>query len=397
MSERRIPIIGAPEIVPFKIQVKQEILDDLKARLVRTRWPDEADGAGWLQGTSLSYMKELVDYWLNNFDWRVQERRLNSFPQFKANVKGWNIHFVQAKGKGTRPIPILISHGWPDTFAGQLKLVQYLTDPVSSGGEECDSFDVVIPSLPGYGFSDKQTSRGWVNKAEILHGLMTEALGYLRFGAQGGDVGAGVTTDLAYQYPDDLIGIHIHNDLRMPSPMQARSELSPPEQEYLKLLDGWEFEEGAYGHIQGTKPQTVAYGLNDSPAALAAYIIEKFRAWGDTKGDVESRFTKDELLTTVIIYWATETINSTMRGYYESYHNPPMPWRREKTMVPMGASLFANDFVFPHPHPRELAERVYGNIQRWTLMPTGGHFAAAEEPRLLAEEIRTFFRPLRNL
>ncbi len=259
-----------PDVEGFKIQVKQEILDDLKARITKTRWPDEAEGAGWAQGTSLSYMKELVEYWLNKFDWRAQEDRLNSYPQFKAKVKGWKIHFVHAKGKGPDPVPILISHGWPETFAGLLKLIPYLADPASNGGEEADTFDVVIPSLPGYGFSDKQTSRGWVNRAEILHALMTEVLGYRKFAAQGGDVGAGVTTDLAYQFPQNLVGIHIHNDLRMPSPMPTRSELSPTEQEYLKLLDGWEFEEGAYGHIQGTKPQTIAYGLNDSPVALAA-------------------------------------------------------------------------------------------------------------------------------
>ena len=383
------------DVEPFKINIKQEIIDDVKSRLTRTRWPDEAEGAAWTQGTSLSCMKELVDYWLNKFDWRLQERRLNSFPQFKAEANGWNIHFVHVRGKGPRPIPILISHGWPDTFAGMLKLVAYLTDPASNGGELRDSFDVVIPSLPGYGFSDRQTKRGWVNRAEILHALMTERLGYRRFAAQGGDVGAGVTTDLAYLYPKDLIGIHIHNDLRFPTPMPDRSVLSEPEQEYLKLLDSWEVEEGAYGHIQGTKPQTIAYGLNDSPVGLAAYIIEKFRGWGDTKGEVESRFTKDELLTTVMIYWATETINSTMRGYYEGRHSPAMAWRKGKIEVPMGAALFANDYVFPHAYPRELAERLY-NIQRWTLMPTGGHFAASEEPRLLSEEIRAFFKPLRN-
>lgn len=381
-------------VEPFKISIKQEIIDDLNSRLTRTRLPDEANRAAWTQGASLSFMKELVDYWLNRFDWRIQEQRLNGFPQFKVEVNGWKIHFVHVKGKGPRPIPILISHGWPDTFAGMLKLVAYLTDPASNGGEESDSFDVVIPSLPGYGFSDRQTKLGWVNRAELLHGLMTK-LGYRRFAAQGGDVGAGVTTDLAYLYSEDLIGIHIHNDLRFPIPMPDRSELSGPEQGYLRLLDAWEVEEGAHGQIQGTKPQTVAYGLNDSPVGLAAYIIEKFRAWGDTKGDVESRFTKDELLTTVMIYWATETIGSTMRGYYEGYHSPAMPWRKGKIEVPMGAALFANDYVFPHARPRELAERPY-NIQRWTVMPTGGHFAASEEPRLLSEEIRAFFMPLRN-
>lgn len=379
-------------IEPFKIGVEEEIIVDLKTRLAGTRWTDEAEGAGWDLGTSLPFMKEVVDYWLNKFDWRAQERRLNGFPQFKAEVMGWNVHFVHVRGKGPNPIPLLINHGWPDTFAGMLKLVPCLTDPASHGGNQNDSFDVVIPSLPGYGFSDRRTRRGPVITAEIFHELMTGVLGYQRFAAQGGDVGAGVTTDLGYLYDKDLIGIHLHNDLRMPVPMPDRSELTEPEREYLKLLDDWEFEEGAYGHIQGTKPQTIAYGLNDSPVGLAAYIIEKFRAWGDTKGEVLSRFTMDELLTTVMIYWVTETINSTMRGYYEGYHNPPPSWRKGRVKVPTGVSLFPNDYVFPHAHPRELAERVY-NIKRWTVMPNGGHFAAAEEPIALAEEIRAFFRP----
>lgn len=316
----------------------------------------------------LSFMKELTNYWLNKFDWRSQERRLNSFPQFKAKALGWNIHFVHMRGKGPKPMPILLLHGWPDSFAGMLKLVPYLTDPVSNGGEKEDSFDVVIPSLPGYGFSDRQSKKGWTNRAEILHSLMTDVLGYRRFGAQGGDVGAGVTTDLAYLYPRDLIGIHMNNDLRFPVPLPDRSELSEPEREFLSLLDEWEREEGAYGHIQGTKPQTVSYGLNDSPVGLAAYIVEKYRAWGDTNGDVQTRFTKDELLTTVMIYWTTETIGSTIRGYYEGYHSPPMPWRKGRIEVPTGASLFANDYVFPHAHPRELAERVY-NIRYWKVIP----------------------------
>ena len=378
----------------FRINVGQEIIEDLKIRLERTRWTDE-EVAGWSYGTSLSFMRELVDYWMSRFDWRAQERRLNSFPQFKCNVMGSNIHFVHVRGKGPKPIPLLISHGWPDTFAGMLKLVPYLTDPAANGGDPNDSFDVVIPSLPGYGFSDRRTRRGPIVTTETFHTLMTRVLGYRRFAAQGGDVGAGVTTDLGYLYEEDLIGIHMHNDLRVPTPMPDRSELSEPEREYLKLLDEWEVEEGAYGHIQRTKPQTIAYGLNDSPVGLAAYIIEKFRAWGDTKGDVESRFTKDELLTTVMIYWVTGTINSTMRGYYENHHSPALPWRRGRIEVPTGAALFANDYVFPHAHPRELAERLY-NIRRWNVMPTGGHFAAAEEPLALTEEIRTFFRPLRD-
>ncbi len=383
-------------VAPFKITVDENEIRDLKDRLKRTRWPDEALGAEWLQGTSLSYMKQIVSYWMGEFSWQAQELRLNRFPQFIAQTRDWNVHFVHVKSRSPESIPILVLHGWPDSFAGMLKLVPFLSDPAASGGKENDLFDVVIPSLPGYGFSDKQTKLGWVNRAEILHALMTEVLGYRKFAVQGGDVGAGVATDIAYQFPDSLIGIHINNDFRMPVPMPERSELTPPEQEYVKLLDKWELEEGAYGHMQRTKPQTIAYGLNDSPVALAAYIIEKFRAWGDTGGNVETRFTKDELLTTVMIYWATQTMASSMRGYYEGYHSSPMLWRKGKVNVPMAAALFANDYVFPYPYPRELGERVYGDIRRWAEMPSGGHFAAAEEPKMLAEEVRAFFTSLRS-
>lgn len=383
-------------IKPFKVKIPEEILVDLRERLQKTRWPDEVKEVGWAQGTDLSYLMELVDYWLHQYNWRAQEERLNSFPQFMAEVDNRKVHFVHVKGKGKNPIPILLLHGWPDTFAGMLKLVPYLTDPAATGEKESDSFDVVIPSLPGYGFSDRQTTRGWINRAKILHTLMTEVLGYGKFAAQGGDVGAGIATDLGFQFPDSLAGIHINNDFRMPVPMPERAKLSPPEQEFLRLLDKWESEEGAYGHFQGTKPQTLAYSLNESPTGLAAYIVEKFRAWGDTKGNVESRFTKDHLLTTVMIYWATQTIASSMRGYYEAYRIEQPVWRKGRVGVPMAASLFANDYVFPYPYPRELAERVYGDIRRWVVMPSGGHFAAVEEPRLLAQEIITFFRSFRE-
>jgi pimeloyl-ACP methyl ester carboxylesterase len=230
---------------------------------------------------------------------------------------------------------------------------------------------------------------------EILLHLMTDVLGYPKFGAQGGDVGAGITSDLGRAAGDHVIGIHLHSNLSLPYPKPSEQMLSPAEKEYYARLDKWEEDEGAYSHMQSTKPQTIAYGLNDSPVALAAYIVEKFRDWGDTGGNVESRFTKDELLTNVMIYWVTQTMNSAMRGYFESRRNPRPPWKVGRVEVPTGVALFPHDFDFPHAIPRELAERSY-NIRRWVEMPRGGHFAASEEPEALARDIREFFRPLRS-
>lgn len=380
---------------PFRVQVGDGLLRDLRTRIRRTRWPDEAEAAGWDLGASLVYVKELADYWLEKFDWKAQERRLNSFHQYRARVDGWNVHFVHEKGRGPDPLPIMISHGWPESFAGMLKLVPLLSDPEAHGGNKGDSFDVVVPSLPGYGFSDRRLGRGPVKFYEILLHLMTDVLGYQRFGAQGGDVGAGITSDLGRAAGDNVIGIHLHSNLALPSPKPSEETLSPAEKEYYGWLAKWEEDEGAYSHIQSTKPQTIAYGLNDSPVALAAYIVEKFRDWGDTSGNVESRFTKDELLTNVMIYWVTQTMNSAMRGYYESRRNPRPPWKVGRVQVPTGVALFPHDFDFPHSMPRELAERSY-NIRRWVEMARGGHFAASEEPEALARDIREFFRPLRS-
>ncbi len=377
----------------FKVQVPQEIIDEVRKRLAETRFPDEVADAGWDYGSSLTYMKELVHYWRAKFNWRAQEDYLNSFHQYKATVGGTAIHFIQEKGKGPNPLPLIISHGWPDSFAGMLKIIPLLADPGSFGGDSADAFDVVVPSLPGYGFSDRPSKRGRLRVYETWSQLMTRVLGYKRYGAQGGDVGAGITSDLGRCCPDQVIGIHLHSDLALPDPMPDHSQLSEAEKDYMKRLDEWEKEEGAYGHLQGTKPQTLAYGLNDSPIGLAAYILEKFRAWSDCKGDLESRFSKDELLTNVMVYWVTQTINSSMRGYYEAQRHPA-PWRKGRVEVPTGVAMFSNDLVFPYPMPRELAERSY-NVQHWTQMSTGGHFAEREEPEVLAKDIRAFFRPLR--
>lgn len=376
----------------FKVQIPQETLDDLQERLARTRWADEISGAGWDYGSNLSYMKELIDYWLSHFDWRAQEEEINRFGHFRASIDNFGIHFIHERGKGSKPMPIIITHGWPSSFYQMLKIIPLLADPESHGGDPADSFDVIVPSMPGYGFSDRPDKRGITvtRIADLWARLMKEELGYHRFAAQGGDIGSGVTARLALTYPEMLIGIHV-TDVRNPYLGEGARELSEAERKFLAEEEKWEKEEGAYGSIQATKPQTLAYGLNDSPVGLAAWIVEKFRAWSDCDGDVERRFTKDELLTNLTVYWATETINSSIRLYYEHRHNSSPLKHDERIEVPTAVALFPKDLSRP---PREWAERTC-NLQQWTEMPRGGHFAAMEEPELLVEDIRAFFRPLR--
>ena len=376
----------------FEVSVIQDTLADLRGRLAATRWPDEVFEAGWDYGANLAYMRELVDYWRDSFDWRVQEKAINRLGHFRAEVDGFGIHFIHERGKGPDPMPLVLTHGWPDSFFRFHKLVPMLTDPAPYGGDPADSFDVVVPSLPGYGFSDRPTERGFTveRTADLFAKLMSEELGYRRFGAHGGDVGSGVTEKLANAHADSLIGIHLTDVPYWHLFTIPQERLSEAEQGYLEAGRRWQMEEGAYALIQSTKPQTPAYALNDSPAGLAAWIVEKFRSWSDCDGEVEKRFTKDELLANVMIYWATETINSSFRVYYETQHNPP-EHLSEYIRVPTGVAIFPKDLV---PAPREFAERFF-EVQRWTEMPRGGHFAAMEEPELLAEDLRAFFRPLR--
>ena len=376
----------------FEVSVTQDTLADLRGRLAATRWPDEVSEAGWDYGANLAYMRELVDYWRDGFDWRAQEKAINRLGHFRAEVDGFGIHFIHERGKGPDPMPLVLTHGWPDSFFRFHKLVPMLTDPARYGGDPADSFDVVVPSLPGYGFSDRPTERGFTveRTADLFAKLMSEELGYRRFGAHGGDVGSGVTEKLASAHADSLIGIHLTDVPYWHLFTIPQEGLSEAERGYLEAGRRWQMEEGAYALIQSTKPQTPAYALNDSPAGLAGWIVEKFRSWSDCDGEVERRFTKDELLANVMIYWATETINSSFRVYYETQHNPPehLP---EYIRVPTGVAIFPKDLV---PAPREFAERFF-EVQRWTEMPRGGHFAAMEEPELLAEDLRAFFRPLR--
>lgn len=377
-------------IHPFHIDIPQATLDNLGERLARTRWPDEVEGAGWDYGTNLTYLKALVSYWQQTFDWRKQEEKLNQFAQFRVDIDGLGIHFIHERGKGPNPLPLLLFHGWPDSFYRYHKVIPLLTNPASYGGNPADSFDVIVPSLPGFGFSDRPCKRGWkTSEANALWAhLMTDLLGYGRYGAAGGDTGSAVAQFLALTHPESVVGIHL-TDIGWHNNSATYANLSQAEQQWLAAGQQYFFQEGAYVMIQSTKPQTLAYGLNDSPAGLAAWIVEKFRAWSDCDGDVERSYTKDELLTNIMIYWVSETINSSMRAYYEESHNPSLQ-PGQRIDVPVGMALFPKD----NPPPREWAQRSF-NLHRWTEMPHGGHFAALEEPVLLVEDLRAFYRPLR--
>ncbi len=380
------------DIQPYRIDVPQDDLDDLRERLARTRWIDEVEGAGWDYGANLSYLKELTGYWREGFDWRAQEEVLNRFANFRATVDGFGLHFVHERGEGPDPFPILLSHGWPDSFYRFHKLIPLLTDPARFGGDATDAFDVVVPSLPGFGFSERPTERGMTGQrvTELFHKLMTETLGYERFGAHGGDIGSGLTEMLARRHAASLAGIHLTDVPYSHMFTMAPDDLSEPEQAYLAAGQQWLMREGAYAMEQSTKPQTLAFGLNDSPAGLAAWIVEKFRAWSDCGGDVEKSFNKDELLTNITIYWTTQTIKSSFLPYYEGQDDAPED-AGSRVEVPAGVAIFPKDIV---PAPREYGERIF-DVRRWTEMPRGGHFAAMEEPELLVEDIRAFFRDLR--
>jgi pimeloyl-ACP methyl ester carboxylesterase len=381
-------------ISPYRIAVPQAVLDDLAERLARTRWPDEVRGADWDYGANLAYMQDLVEHWRRRFDWRVQERALNAFAHFRAEIDRLGVHFVHERGRGADPLPLLLTHGWPSSFVEMLKLVPLLTDPARHGADPTDSFDVVVPSVPGFGFSDRPAARGMTrSRVAGLWVRLMEGLGYERFAAHGNDIGAVITAFIGLDYPDRLLGLHtMMPGFPPPPPGVGASELSEAERAFLEVQRRWEEVEGGYNRIQESRPQTLAYGLHDSPAGLAAWIVEKWRAWTDPGGDLERHFTKDELLTNVTLYWVTETAGSSSRSYYERARDPRKVGPDERIRVPTGVAL-STEAV--QRAPRERVERRYTDIRRWTEFPRGGHFMALEEPELLAADLRAFFRPLR--
>ncbi len=381
------------DLRPFRLAVPEAVLEDLRQRLARTRFPDEPPLDPWSTGTSVAYLKEFIDYWLHGFDWRAQEAKLNAFRQFTVPMAGIDLHFIHEEGKGPNPMPLLLSHGWPGSVIEFHKVLPMLSDPVRFGGDPADAFTVVAPSLPGYVFSFKPGQKRFSidEIAGVLTSLMTEVLGYKRFGAQGGDWGAFITSRMGFAFPEHLIGIHLNllpvrRDLRMgPDP-------TAEEKVYLEDLNHFVKEETGYQWIQGTKPTTLSFALTDSPAGLAAWLVEKFRTWTDCDGNPENALTRDEMLTNIMLYWVTGAIGSSFWPYYARLHGPyPIP-QGATVDVPTGYVEFPKEILRP---PRSVGERMYTNIRRWTVMPKGGHFAALEQPGALVEEIRAFFRTFR--
>ena len=377
----------------YHFRVPSEAIADLAQRLERTRFPDQVPGEPWAYGADVGYIRQLVEYWRNGFDWRAQEAQLNAFPQFILSVGGIDLHFLHVPGNGPNPCPLLLLHGWPGSVFEFIELIPRLTDPGQFGGNPEDAFTVVAPSLPGYGLSFRpgQPRFGIAAIADCMAELMT-ALGHARFAAQGGDWGAFIASRLGYAHADRLIGIHL-NLLAVRRDPQVASDPAPEEKTYLEERAAWLREETGYQWIQGTKPQTLAFALTDSPAGLAAWIIEKFRNWSDCGGDVESAFTRDRLLANISLYWFTGAIGSSFWPYYDVRHAPPPVPEGATIDVPMGYAHFPAEILRP---PRSLAERTYTDIRRWSVMLRGGHFAALEQPEALAGEIREFLRPLRR-
>jgi pimeloyl-ACP methyl ester carboxylesterase len=385
------------------------VLADLRRRLAQTRWPEEFAGRRWAGGASVDYLRSLVEWWRDGFDWRAQERAINSFPHFRVTVEGVLLHFVHVRGRGPEPLPLVLTHGWPSTFYEYLKIVPLLVDPGANGADPADSFDVVVPSLPGYPFSEPLPPGGFGRVPELWERLMSGVLGYERFGAYGGDIGGIVTNRLALEFPQRLAGIATSFPaepyLGAGAAPLSRQEEAVVESRRLAVERGHD----VYADIARTHAARLAVGLNDSPAGLAAWIVWFWREWSDCDGDVERRFTKDELLTTVTLYWAAEAIGSSLRPYADwalGTAGRPAVWQErpdvpsgidskplgahERIEVPAAVLLFALVRF-----PREWVERAYADIRRFAEMPRGGHFGAMEEPDLLAEELRTFFRPLR--
>ncbi len=373
--------IAAPK--PFSLQVPDADITDLRQRLARTRWPDEPPYEPWSTGTSLAYMRGLADYWRTGFDWRQWEGKLNGFQQFTVPIGGIDLHFIHAPGRGPNPMPLLISHGWPGSVFEFHKLIPLLTE----------HFTVIAPSLPGYTLSFKpgQQRFGIGDIADLYAQLMTDVLGYKRFGVQGGDWGGFVASVMGLRFAERVAGIHL-NFLAVRRDLKMIESPTPEEKVFLEQLAHFLKEETGYQWIQGTKPQTLAFGLSDSPAGLAAWIVEKFRTWTDCGGNPENAVSRDEMLANISLYWFTGCIGSSFWPYYARMHGPwPIP-EGTTVDVPTGYAEFPRGILRP---PRPLAAKPYPDTRRWSVMPKGGHFAALEQPAALAHEVVEFFRPLR--
>ena len=372
---------------PFQIAVSDDVLADLKRRLRETRWPEPLEGADWDYGANIAYVRELCAYWAETYDWREHEARLNAIPGFVAEVDGVDIHFWHVRGKGPNPFPLLLIHGWPGSMMEFERLIPLLTDPASHGGDAADAFDLVIPALPGFGFGGKPKERGWgiTRIAAAFDVLMSRELGYASYGVQGGDWGGIIASKMGSAHADHVSAIHL-NFLLAPPP----KDMSEADVEAAKRRDSFQAGETGYSNVQGTKPDSLTIAQSDSPAGLAAWITEKFRTWSDCAGALDSIYSKDTLLTNIMFYWAPNSAASAARIYYEARRDAAA-FAYAKIEVPTGAAVFPGE---PWRVPRNWAEARY-NITRWTEMARGGHFAALEQPELLAGDVREFFRDVR--
>lgn len=372
------------------IRADDDAIDDLRQRLRHTRWPDEYANESWAYGTNRAYLQELVRYWADGFDWRRQEAWLNSFAHYRTFIDGLGIHYIHARSAAPNATPLLLLHGWPGSFVQMLKLVPLLNEPAAHGMPDAPSFHVVVASLPGFGFSDaaKEPGMGMEGIATLMHKLMIDVLGYEKYGVRGSDLGGTTIDQLGRHYPGNVIGAHLTQIIVAGAPPAPPENATQAERNFLAASVVVSNSEIAYARLHATKPQTLAYGLNDSPAGLAAWIIEKYRSWGDTGGDVESRFDRDFLLTTLTIYWLTQTIAPSVRTYYEMVRNRGNTTR---VRVPV-AFLMSEKDMFP-PAPREWVERSH-NVVRFNTTPRGGHFLEWEEPELVARDMQAFFSDL---
>lgn len=375
---------------PFTLHVPDADIADLRERLARARWPDEPAGEPWATGTDLAWLRAFAAYWRDGFDWRAQEARLNAFPQYKVALGGIDLHYLHVPGRGPKPMPLLLSHGWPGSVFEFLDIIPRLTDPAAFGGDPADAFTVVAPSLPGYGlsFTPGQPRFSPEAMADLFAALMTDVLGIDRFAAQGGDWGAFITGIMAYRRPELLAGIH----LNLLSGLVTGLPVSTPtaeERAYLAQIAVWQKEGRGYAIVQGTRPQSLAYALTDSPVGLAGWITDKFRAWSG--GDIDA-VPRDTMLANIALYWFTGAIGSSFWPYYARQHGGPMIPPGATIGVPTGYAEFPGEIMRP---PRSVAGRVFTDLRHWTVMPRGGHFAAMGEPEALAGDVQAFFRPLR--
>jgi epoxide hydrolase len=373
----------------YRIAVSDETITDLKARLRQTRWPEAELVDDWSQGVPLAWIKEVCRYWAEEYDWRRQEARLNRFAQFTTAIDGLDIHFLHVRSPHAEAMPLIITHGWPGSVVEFHKVIEPLTNPTAHGGNAADAFHVVCPSLPGFGFSGKPTTTGWgVDRIARAWAVLMDRLGYARYAAQGGDWGSSITTSLGAQDPSHCLGIHI--TLAMGSTRKSDGEATPEEARALKGLKHYADWDSGYSKQQSTRPQTVGYGLADSPAGQAAWILEKFWAWTDCNGHPENILSRDELLDNIMLYWVTSTATSSARLYWESFG----PGRRaaHKVTIPTGVAVFPKEIV---PPVRAWMEATYTGIHHWSELPKGGHFAAFEQPELFINDVRACFRRLR--